>query len=144
MNFVFNFNECCCKRESFLKVEFGLPKLKKGVIIMSDTTITTEQKIIGNVLTPKTAAGNPAPVDGKPTWTKLSPAEPDGCNLVIAEDGLSADVVSGDNIGDSVFQVDADADLGEGVETISVQFTVHVVSPKASSLGFGFGTVVQK
>lgn len=137
-------SRCGCGRlikpEKKLGLKFGPVSPKEKVIIMDTAVITTEQKLLVS-LDPETAAKKPAQVEaGKTTWTKLSPADPDGCTIVPSADGLSAEVTAGDNIGDSVFQVDADADLTAETDTISVQFTVTVVSPKAASLGLSFGT----
>lgn len=85
-------------------------------------------------LAPKTAAGNPASVDGIPTWT----VESGDVTLEIAEDGLSAKVVSGAN-GSSVVKITADADLGEGVRAIEASLEVTVTDAEANNLGITVG-----
>lgn len=102
---------------------------------MTPVDITTEQTATAT-LTPKTAAGKPAKLDGAPTWA-IDPLEGAG-TLEVSGDGLSCKYVSPDDVPTNPVAnvtVTADADLGEGVETISdsIQFTIK--SPKASSLG---------
>lgn len=101
---------------------------------MAEISISTEQKVLVT-LTPKTAAGNPAAVDGPATFNVLS----GNCTIEPVSD-LSAYIVSGDIAGPSVVEVSADADLGEGVVTISDTVNVEVTSPQATSLGLTLGT----
>lgn len=92
--------------------------------------ITDEQKV--NVrLVPVTQRGKPVPLDGKPEWSVV-----DGdSTLAVSDDGMSAFLVSNDTPGITNFQVSADADLGEGVSTITDTIQLTVVDPQASSLG---------
>lgn len=99
-----------------------------------EKSITNEQKI-KLTLTPVTPGGHPAPIDGAPAWSVVSGAS----TVVPAEDGLSAYLVSEDGIGDTTFLVEADADLGEGKETIQDTILLHVGHPKATSLGLSAG-----
>ena len=120
----------------------GPAKLKapsKGTMI--ETTITNEQKVTAT-LAPVTAGGKPAKVDPKtpPTWAVQS----GDSTVVPTADGLSADLISSDVAGDTVYSVSADADLGDGVETISDTITLHVTSPNATSLGLSLGAPVPK
>lgn len=106
---------------------------------MLDLIITNEQKI-KVTLTPKTIAGKDAAVDGKPVWTVQS-----GSGTVEpSEDGLSAYLISSDTIGDTMVLVEADADLGEGVETISGQIQLHVEGAQAANLGLSAGPAEPK
>lgn len=100
-----------------------------------DVKITNEQKIRLE-LAPVTATGKPATLDGKPTWEKLS----GDSTVEVAEDGLSATLISSDTPGDSQFIVKADADLGEGVEEISDVIKLTVEGARAASLGLKVGT----
>jgi hypothetical protein len=120
-------------------VAFGLPTNKAKENTMVETTITNEQKV--NVtLSPKTDTGKPAKLDGAPVWSVVS-----GDSTVVASaDGLSADLVSSDTPGDTVFLVDGDADLGSGVEDIQETITLHVSGANAKNLGIAFGTPVAK
>lgn len=104
-----------------------------------EITITTEQKIPVS-LNPVTLSGKPAKLDGTPTWTGTS-----GLGTVVpSADGLSCDLVSSDSAGDTVILVEADADLGPGVQTISDTITLHCVSPQAANLGLTVGVAVPK
>ncbi len=106
---------------------------------MQETTITNEQKV--NVtLKPVTDTGKPAKLDGAPVWSVVS----GDSTVVAAPDGLSADLVSSDTPGDTVFLVDGDADLGSGVEDIQETITLHVSGANAKNLGITFGTPVAK
>lgn len=118
-----------------LDLRFGLAKPKQcHKPIMTEVTITNAQKIKAT-LAPVTQSGKPAKLDGKPTWSVV-----DGDGTVsVSDDGLSADLVSGDNPGVTNYLVEADADLGEGVETISSAIVLTVVGEKASSLGITLG-----
>jgi len=110
---------------------------------MIDVTITNEQKI-QVTLSPITATGKPAKLDGIPTWTKTSPQDPDGATLDVAADGLSAFLISSDTPGDTMILVEADADLGVGVETISDIIQLHVLAVQANHLGLVVGIPVPK
>lgn len=100
-----------------------------------EVKLTNEQKVTVT-LTPKTDAGKPAKLDGKPTWSVI-----DGNSTVTpAEDGLSAVIVSSDDPGDTQIMVKADADIGEGVEEISDVLKVSVVGAAAKNLGITVGT----
>lgn len=101
--------------------------------------INDEQKV-KVTLTPVTPRGKPVKVDGVPSWTTI-----DGdSTIVVAEDGMSADLISSDTPGVTNFQVAADADLGEGVDTITDTIELTVVDPQASSLGLSAGTPEDK
>lgn len=104
---------------------------------MAFVVLTNEEKV-APVIAPKTAAGNPATIDG--TFA-LELVEGD-VTFETAEDGTQY-VVSGAE-GTSKVKISADADLGEGVQTIEEIFDVIVVPAGASNLGIGFGTPVLK
>lgn len=67
--------------------------------------------------------GNPAPVEGVPTWTNSNEAT---LTLVVAPDGMSAVVSATGTPGSGQISVQADADLGEGVTTITGVLEVEV------------------
>lgn len=93
-------------------------------------TITNEQQV--NVkLAPVSAKGKPVALDGAPVWAVTAGS----CTIVPSADGLSCLIVSGDDAGDSEITVSADADLGEGVVTISDAIRVTVNGAQAQSLG---------
>ena len=96
--------------------------------------ISNEQKVTVTI-NPKTNAGKPATLDGAPTWTVVSGES----TVVTADGGLSASLVSSDNPGDTTFLVEADADLGEGVETVQDTITLSVIGANAANLGLVAG-----
>lgn len=96
---------------------------------MAEIAITSEQKVHVK-LNPTTAAGSPSSLDGAATFAVESgdaTVEPDA-------DGLGAYLISG-AAGVSVISVSADADLGEGVVTITDSITLTVSDPFAANLG---------
>jgi hypothetical protein len=98
---------------------------------MFPVTSTSEEKVT-LVLKPVSAAGNPAAVDGVPTWTVVN----GDCTLVPSEDGLSCEIISGasDVVNEVVVEADADLDEGE-VRTISETIIYTVTAPEAAGLG---------
>lgn len=101
---------------------------------------TNEQKITITAA-PKTATGKPASLDGPLTITVQS-----GDGLVEQDPAtpLQFKAVSGDALGDTVYLVEGDADLGAGVETISDLVTLTVSSAKAANFGLVVGPVEPK
>jgi len=98
--------------------------------------LNNEQKC-SVAIDPKTAAGNPAPVDGIPTWES---SDPSVATVEPSEDGKSASIVTGDGaIGTATINVTADADLGEGIRSITDTVNLMVVQPEADTLGLGAG-----
>jgi len=106
---------------------------------MVEITITNEQKVPVS-LAPVTQTGKPAKLDGAPKWSVMSG---DG-TVVPGPDGLTAELVSGESPGDTVYLVEADANLGEGVESIADTITLHVEGARAANLGLTVGTAVPK
>jgi hypothetical protein len=115
------------------KIDPATAKSKEGAehCMPLELSITNEEQVKVH-LTPVTTAGKPAQLDGPPTWERVSgPAK-----VKPADDGLSADLVSDDeDLSDTVIQVSADADLGEGVETIRDTILLHTTHANAKSLG---------
>ena len=106
---------------------------------MLEITITNEQQV-KVTLNPVTETGKPAQVDGAPTWTVQS----GDATVTPAADGLSADLISSDTPGDTQILVEADADLGSGVITISDIITLHVSHANAANLGLVAGDPTPK
>lgn len=102
-------------------------------------TITNEQKVMVT-LAPTTAAGNPAVLDGAPVWAVVS----GDATLEVSEDGLSAFLVSGEADVTSQIEVTADADLGEGIVTLTDVVDLAVVAAQASALGLVVETPILK
>lgn len=126
----------CCRRRVALGFAFGLPTQKERKPMPVEITLTTEQKVRATI-TPKTQSGNPAQLDGKPN---VSVPSGDATIANVSDDGLSFDIVSPDAPGQSQVLVEADADLGSGVETISDIITVNIVGARAANLGLSLGT----
>jgi len=119
----------------------GLCKQKKNrkKTCMLELSITNEQKI-PVTLSPKTATGKPASLDGAPTWEVIT----GNSTVVPSADGLSAELVSSDDPGDTDVLVKADADLGAGVVEISDIIRLSVVGALAANLGLTAGAPVAK
>jgi len=71
--------------------------------------------------------GKPAKVDGAPVWSSSDPAVLD---VVAASDGMSATVTPVD-VGSAQIKIEADVDLGAGVESLITLADVDVVAGKA-------------
>jgi hypothetical protein len=112
----------------------GQPQPKKGKNNMLEISITNEQQV-KVTLAPVTATGKPAQLDGAPSWSKASGSS----TFKVSSDGLSATLVSSDTPGESMFNVEADADLGDGVQTISDAIKLIVNGAQATSLGMTVG-----
>lgn len=96
-----------------------------------EISLTNEQQVKVH-LAPVTLAGKPTKLDGAPVWSVVSgPAK-----VVPATDGLSADLITDDtDLSDTIFLVDADADLGEGKEDVQDTITLHTTHANAANLG---------
>lgn len=101
-------------------------------------TSTIEEKVHIKLF-PVTSGGKPAELDGVPVWTL------DGTGTIVPdEDGMGAFVISADEPGTSNWSVSADADLGEGVKTISDGGTYSYNHPQAAALGLTAEPAVPK
>jgi hypothetical protein len=83
--------------------------------------------------------GNEAVVDGAPKWsvTDESLAE-----VVVAEDGMSAEVMPKGQLGAFKVQVHADADLGEGIKDLLGEMSVELIAAEAAVIEIGAGEPV--
>jgi len=106
---------------------------------MLEITITKQEKITVTI-TPTDQDGEPAALDGKPVWTVVN----GDSKILVADDGLSAVLISADVPGQTEYLVEADADLGAGVERISDTIKLTVEDPKAVSLGLSAGAAIKK
>ena len=133
--------DCSCKKRKhgIFNYNVGIPIQKTEVKKMLELATNNEQKV-KVTLNPGTPGGKPAQVDGVPTWVIQS----GNSTVQVAEDGLSAYLVSSDNPGDTTILVNADADLGEGVTDISDVILYHVEGAKAASLGLSAGPAEPK
>jgi hypothetical protein len=108
-----------------------------GVITQNVTMLAlqNDQQVTASIA-PVDAKGNPAKVDGAPTWSSSSE---DVATVNAAADGLSALVV-GVDIGTCQINVQADADLGEGTTALTGTLDVEVVAGSAVALSITTGT----
>ena len=104
------------------------PVQQKGMPMPVEVTMTTEQQVRLSI-TPTTAGGDPATLDGPAEWTV------DGACTLTPIDDTSTWVLASATIGDSVVTVMADADLGTGVVNLMDTATIHVQTPMAENLG---------
>lgn len=112
---------------------------------MLEIGLTNEQQV--NVtLKPVTATGKSAKLDGAPSWTVMSGSS----RVEVADDGLSANLISSDDPGDTEIMVKADADLtpnlpdGGGIVEISDIIRLSVAGALAANLGLVAGTPTPK
>src|SRR5262245_963856 len=112
---------------------------QKGKTPMLEITITNEQQV-KVTLNPTTEAGHPASLDGPPAWSVIS----GDSTVTPSDDGLSADLISANDPGDTDFLVKADADLGSGVQEISDVVRLHVNGAQAANLGLSAGDPTPK
>lgn len=106
---------------------------------MIEIAINNEQKI-KVALSPTTPGGKPAILDGKPEWQIVNGTG----TMQVADDGLSAYLISSDIPGDTVYSVSADADLGDGIQLIADSIVLKVAGARAASLGLTVGTAESK
>jgi len=138
---IINIFGCCPRRSAGLAFKFGVATKKKRKPMPVVVSITNEQKIKAG-LTPTTGGGKPAQLDpnNPPKWSVIS----GDSTVVPSADGLSADLVSSDTPGDTVYLVEADADLGDGVETLSDTIKLSVLGALAQNLGLTLGVAENK
>src|SRR5262245_32037582 len=103
-------------------------------------TLTSTQKADLSV-TFLDAKGNPAQVDGVPTWMTDNT---DVLALTPAADGMSCEVAAVGPIGNATAQVAADADLGAGVVAIFGTIDVQVTAGQASRVEIAASPPVQQ
>ena len=101
--------------------------------IMS-TTIHTGHQITA-VISPRADDGSPASIDGVPQWT----SEQGLVELSPAPDGLSCLIRNRSAVGTDTVTVEADADLGEGVQTILARLELVLEHPRATDLDLTTG-----
>jgi hypothetical protein len=114
----------------------GRPERKEPVML--ELNCTNEEKI-KIAVAPVTTTGKLARLDGS-----IQVSVQSGEGVIEMIDFASFFAVSGDNPGDTAFLVFGDADLGEGVETISDVVMLHVAGAKAASLGMTAESPVPK
>ena len=106
--------------------------------------VLTDSQKVSVRLAPRTAAGNPANVDADEpvVWSSsdssVMTVTPD------AVDPLMAVVEAVGPVGTAQLSVSADADLGDGLRTLSALDEIQVVAGEAAVLGIEFGSAVEK
>lgn len=94
--------------------------------------LTVKQKVVVT-MHPITLAGTPAQVDGCSEWSIVQ----GGGTVESADDGQSAELVSADVAGTTLYMVTADVDLGKGFELVSDMIRVETYDPNALQLTAG-------
>lgn len=97
--------------------------------------LTDLQKVTLSIA-PVDALGQPAVVEGVPVWASSAP---EICTVTPSADGLTAVVLTVGPLGTAQISVSADADLTEGVTTISGVLDVQVTASQAVSLAISAG-----
>lgn len=113
-----------CRRKIRVVLTFGPVTEQRDTPMIFKMTKTQES--LGNTVKFLDSHGDVAPIDGSPTIT-LSPDGP--AVLTVNADG-SFDV-KGVSVGTCTLQVQADADLGDGVENVLVSQEIEIVAGKA-------------
>jgi len=75
------------------------------------------------------AAGNPARVDGVPTW---SVSDENFGELTVSVDGMAAEFIPSGTLGSVQLNVQADADLGDGVKPLQGVLDVQIEAGEAA------------
>ncbi len=115
-----------------------IPKFRKRAVLM--LLLTVDQKCTLHIQ-PVDDKGNPAKVDGIPAW---GISDTTILSITASDDGLTAVVDTLGPLGVSQVNVSVDADLGEGVTTISGVLDITVVAGQAVSLNIGADAPEQK
>ena len=126
-------------RERCPRIVFTKAVIDRLTVIKGDLTtmILTDTQEVDLSIQPVDKKGKPAQVDGTPQWVSSDPAV---VEVVPAADGLSCVAKAKDNLGHAQISVSADADLGEGVRTITGVLDIDVVAGEAVSLAVITGT----
>jgi len=106
---------------------------------MAQIILTDEQKVSLTVSF-KTAAGNPAVVDGVPVWASSDTAI---ISLEVAADGMSAVATTVGPLGTAQVSVTADADLDPGeaeIREVTATIDIDVRPAEATTVGIAAGT----
>jgi hypothetical protein len=91
---------------------------------------------------PVDAYGVPAKVDGIPVWAVADPAT---AGIQVADDGMSALLVPSVPLLDGgQLIVEADADMGDGIKTLTGTLEFSVVASEAVGLGIAIGDFIPK
>lgn len=103
-------------------------------------TITDTQKVLVSIEA-LDAKGNPATLDGIPVWTV---SDSSIITAEIAADGLSAQIIAGNVLGNAQVSITADADLGAGFTPITGLLDVTVIGGEAVTLAVSVGVPTEQ
>jgi hypothetical protein len=114
------------------RIVFHKAVIDNQTTIMGDieSMLLTDTQEVDLAIKPIDKKGQAAQVDGVPVWVS---SDPSVIEITPAADGLSCLAKAG-NIGSAQVSVSADADLGEGVVTITGVLDFNVVAGQAVSL----------
>lgn len=102
---------------------------------MANPTLTAGRaKPVNLVINDK--RGNPAKLDGMPVWTS---SDESVATVTPSEDGMSATILSLGATGTAQISVSADADLGEGVRTMTGSALIDVIAGEAFAFALMLG-----
>jgi hypothetical protein len=101
----------------------------------------TNEQMVPITAAPTSQSGNPAPIDGA---LRVTVQSGDGSVVQDPATPLTFMAVSGAALGDTVFLVEADADMGAGSQTIQDLVTLSVTGAVAANFGFTAGAPVPK
>lgn len=104
------------------------------------TLILTDSQQVDLSIDPRDKKNKPAKVDGAPVWASSNEAV---ITVTAAADGMSATVVAGEP-GDAQVNVSADADLGDGVTTLTGTLDVTVTAGAATTLAVNAGAPTEQ
>lgn len=118
--------------------EFYITKNGQKIKVTNMNLKVTEKVLV--TLEIKDAKGNPAAVDGLPAWSLTAP---DLGTLEVAEGAMSALFTPAGAVGELAIQVNADADLGEGVKDIMGQLPIVLLPGEAVTISLSGQVVVE-
>jgi hypothetical protein len=117
-----------------------MPEVERKAMFMSNLILTDSQKVM-LTLAPVTAAGNPAPVDGVPTWGS---SDETILTVTPAADGMSCEAFTTGLLGTAQINVTADVEMDEGITNLTGAQIIDVLAGQAVSLGIQAGTPEEK
>lgn len=123
-----------------LKFSVKFTDVNGQIIIKEDVRMVTlldNQKLAITKIEATSVKGNPAVIDGVPTW---SISDDTLLSLEVAGDSLSAIVHVVGPVGNAQVMAKADADTGEGIEEITGIMDIEILASKAASLTLTAGT----
>lgn len=110
-----------------------------GDLLVATQLTSSQQQNLSVVFTDR--KGNPAPVDGVPSW---GVDNPNVLALTPSPDGLSCLVAAVGPLGNARVSIQADADLGAGVEAVAGVYDVEVVAGKAAAVQITAGPIEEQ